>query len=739
MKKFLAKGALSLFVLFALMSTPSYVLAQTTTAPSTEPATLAGEIATLRAQLDTLMRQLQDILAQRGTQAPVSIISINQNFLCFNYYRTLGVGAYGDDVTNLQKFLGISTTGFFGTSTAQALTTFQINNGIITTATTGGTLGPLTRAYFINRCRIITPTASSSIPINGGNPGDNPLCKSWFDGCNTCSRQVPGGTPLCTLMACVYGNTATPYCSNFFTSTGTSSLSINSFSGPTQLTVGQQGTWSMNVTDSSNGTLTYKMNWGDTFNDAADILNAIANNTAYLQASSTMTLTHTYTQPGVYTIAFYILSSSGTTAQTTATVVVTDESTTGSSTGPTICPMYVIQCPFGQHDQVGNNCSHACVPNSSPIILPTSTLPTICPMIAMQCPTGQHDTVDNNCNHSCAPNAWPSPVILSGGACMGASGTYSSGTTLDGQIITGGPFTYTMTWPQYTCTNSLWVCTNYCGANQGVSYNYSNGTLSPVNQSSSTTCPYNGQTYANGTTMSLDVTKIPGYTGTQADGRVVTSVVMVCTTIPEYQCRNGDWYKISGCPDLPNMVAAKPVIYLYPTSTEEVSVQLKYKGTLTSTYPTYNAGIQGWRVIAQPDGTLTNLEDNKQYNYLFWEGTYPLTIDQSYGFVIKGSDTKDFLQTTLAKMGLTAKEYNEFIVYWLPKMEHNPYNFIQFVGDAYTQSAPLTITPTPDSVLRVFMAYKPLDQYEAVTPQQIQPFARKGFSVVEWGGTELSQ
>lgn len=186
------------------------------------------------------------------------------------------------------------------------------------------------------------------------------------------------------------------------------------------------------------------------------------------------------------------------------------------------------------------------------------------------------------------------------------------------------------------------------------------------------------------------------------------------------------------------MVAAKPVIYLYPPKTEEVKVQLQYKGELLSTYPTYDPILQGWDVIAHPDGTLTNIADGREYSYLFWEGLYPFKIDQTRGFVMKGSDTLSFLQTTLAEMGLTPREYNEFIVYWLPKMEHNPYNFIQFVGSEYTQSAPLTIIPKPDSMLRVFMAFKPLAHYETVTPQQIQPFERKGFTVVEWGGTEIS-
>ena len=106
---------------------------------------------------------------------------------------------------------------------------------------------------------------------------------------------------------------------------------------------------------------------------------------------------------------------------------------------------------------------------------------------------------------------------------------------------------------------------------------------------------------------------------------------------------------------------------------------------------------------------------------------------------MKGSDTREFLQTTLAKLGLIPREYNEFIVYWLPKMEHNPYNFVQFVGKEYQSAAPLTIEPKPDSVLRVFMAFKPLDSYKQVAPQTIQPFERKGFTVVEWGGMEMAQ
>ncbi|MBU3143847.1 hypothetical protein [Clostridium sp. CF012] len=46
------------------------------------------------------------------------------------------------------------------------------------------------------------------------------------------------------------------------------------------------------------------------------------------------------------------------------------------------------------------------------------------------------------------------------------------------------------------------------------------------------------------------------------------------------------------------------------------------------------------------------------------------------GFVVKGSETEKFLQEKLEYLGLTPKEYNEFIVYWLPVMKENKYNLL---------------------------------------------------------------
>jgi hypothetical protein len=180
--------------------------------------------------------------------------------------------------------------------------------------------------------------------------------------------------------------------------------------------------------------------------------------------------------------------------------------------------------------------------------------------------------------------------------------------------------------------------------------------------------------------------------------------------------------------------SSKPVIYLYPEKTTEISVKLQYNGTLTHTWPPYR---DGWTVTAHPDGTLVNQADGREYSYLFWEGDTKVPFDFSSGFVVKGADTGEFLREKLAFMGLIPKEYNEFIVYWLPLMEGNAYNLIAFQGAAYTDNAVLTVEPRPDSVLRVYMAFKPLSFPVAVPPQELKPFQRKGFTLVEWGGSEV--
>ena len=183
-----------------------------------------------------------------------------------------------------------------------------------------------------------------------------------------------------------------------------------------------------------------------------------------------------------------------------------------------------------------------------------------------------------------------------------------------------------------------------------------------------------------------------------------------------------------------NPRTGKPVIYLYPTHPTDCTVKVGYE-RFSYTYPAYQ---NGWFVTAYPDGRLVNKADGSEHYYLFWEGNKRIEWDFFSGFVVNGSETEAFLREKLAFLGLTPREYNDFITYWVPQMKDSPYNLVTFAGEQYEALAPLSVTPQPDSILRVHMVFRSLDAPVQIPPQQLRPFERKGFAVVEWGGTNAS-
>ncbi len=191
-----------------------------------------------------------------------------------------------------------------------------------------------------------------------------------------------------------------------------------------------------------------------------------------------------------------------------------------------------------------------------------------------------------------------------------------------------------------------------------------------------------------------------------------------------------------------NYSIKKPVIYLYPEKDDtDVTVNIKFDGKLETVYPDFSIKSSdsksgGWKVKADKDGTIHAYD--REYNYLFWEGTYNVKGIQS-GYCVAREDTKDFLEDSLAELGLTDKESADFITYWLPYMNKHKYNLISFNTTAYRQMSELNVTPKPDTIIRVFMTYKGVDKPVdlGIEPVDITPI-RHGFTVVEWGGTEIN-
>lgn len=178
----------------------------------------------------------------------------------------------------------------------------------------------------------------------------------------------------------------------------------------------------------------------------------------------------------------------------------------------------------------------------------------------------------------------------------------------------------------------------------------------------------------------------------------------------------------------------KPVIYLYPVEDNtavDVSLELT-NAKLTCTYPSYD---DGWSVIANRDGLIK--AGGKEYSYLYWEGESCGLGSIEQGFCVKGSETADFLEEKLAELGLNRREANEFIVYWLPLMEKNEYNVISFDTTEYEAKYKLHVNPAPDTMIRVFMTWYGTDEAVDIEPQIIETPSREGFTVVEWGGSQI--
>lgn len=187
--------------------------------------------------------------------------------LSYNLYRGLSDYHTQGQVSMLQQFLSARgyyqpVTGFYGSLTTGNVAQFQREQGLY--PITGG-VGPLTRAAIARLC--------------GGYPYPTP----------------------------------TPY-----------APSITSVSGPTQLTVGQTGTWSVQVVDASQS-LTYSVSWGDELypNYGAALVPSVVN---------TGTLSHTYSRAGTYTITFTVTNAHGQSAKSSMAVVVTDSTASTGST-----------------------------------------------------------------------------------------------------------------------------------------------------------------------------------------------------------------------------------------------------------------------------------------------------------------------------------------------------------------------------------------------------------------------
>lgn len=178
-----------------------------------------------------------------------------------------------------------------------------------------------------------------------------------------------------------------------------------------------------------------------------------------------------------------------------------------------------------------------------------------------------------------------------------------------------------------------------------------------------------------------------------------------------------------------DVTVKKPNIYIYPPTRSTVSVTLEFPmgGGVTESIPAYG---EGWNVEVEPSGRIGG-----KYDYLFYESSAPDRYQYTSGWIVEKGDLTAFFRKNLSETGFNEKESQDFIDYWIPRLN----GFSRYI--IYPQYAAeiekvirLKVDKRPDSVLRLFYVIKGTDEKGMQLSLPVIPkFTREGFVVTEWG------
>jgi hypothetical protein len=212
-------------------------------------------------------------------------------------------------------------------------------------------------------------------------------------------------------------------------------------------------------------------------------------------------------------------------------------------------------------------------------------------------------------------------------------------------------------------------------------------------------------------------------------------------------CKNGVGYGANGglypgvnpcgsneAPGSGRYCVEKPVIYLYPQAPTLVNVQVITAGSVVVSNPQYP--VDGWKnILANPDGTLQY--EGEYYSELFYESSVNTFQQPQEGITIPTNQLSEKLNGLLDQLGLIGHEKQEFLAFWMPRLEalNSPYIFFSILDPSTKANIDtVSISPKPDTQIE-FIAYFKAVSVLAINTLELPPTPeRKGFVSVEWGG-----
>jgi hypothetical protein len=192
----------------------------------------------------------------------------------------------------------------------------------------------------------------------------------------------------------------------------------------------------------------------------------------------------------------------------------------------------------------------------------------------------------------------------------------------------------------------------------------------------------------------------------------------------------------------------KPVIAFrqFPAQTS-IRISVQFNGQYEVVYPSTPASENNtltWDAITTPTHLVTY--QNRQYPYLFWDGLLnPSTrFEITEGYCVSSQETMSFLEQLCITQGLDAITTADFVTFWAPLLQQNPYNKVRLLSQAEcNQVALLNIDTTVEHrTYRFYMVFEGVDQFIPLAPPTVletglllledgtypQP------TVIDWGG-----
>lgn len=276
--------------------------------------------------------------------------------------------------------------------------------------------------------------------------------------------------------------------------------------------------------------------------------------------------------------------------------------------------------------------------------------------------------------------------------------------------------------------------------------NQANVTLAPGQET---------RTFGNGTQARIWYHVVKQKQGSQAQltslspSKTANEVLTIRSRIFSRTCKIG---KAQMCPKDPQLDAlatvscsylltASPWLYAYSDIEQQVDITVQPVGGMRYAQPALNGG-NTWSVTTQDNGSM--MFNDRPADGLLWE-YHKESVKQAYGqfnskpvdgFVVATDEFKPFMAGLMNRIGLNEQEKKNALAELNRESSKitSPFVKISFVPNTFIEKAfPLTVSPTPDTINRVYFEITELGTYQKIQMPELPHIDRNGLTIVETG------